>query len=88
MIRVTLELIPGGVGEPELLGTIDIDNRIGRTMATGGKRGDYNYELCKKRKGHVVSKGHIDNFPRLSYHPWNLVKRILDDVARKNMGQI
>lgn len=80
MIRVTLELIPGGYGEPERLGVIEIDNRIGRTMVTKGQRGDYGYALEKKRKGRVVYRGEIDDFPRLSYHPWNLVRRILNDI--------
>lgn len=88
MIRVTLELVPGGVGEPEHLGTIEIDNQYGRTLATGGKRGDYGYEIQKKRKGRAVVVGNIKDFPRLSYHPWNMVKRILDDAAAKNGGTI
>lgn len=87
MIRVTLELIPGGVGEPERLGVIEIDNQIGRSIASGGKRGDYYYELQKKRRK-VVMRGTISDFPRLSYHPWNLVKRILDHAAKVNGGTI
>lgn len=88
MIRCTLELIPGGIGEPEHLGVIDIDNRVLRSVYSGGKRGDYRYLLHKKRQGRVVSEGVIHDFPRLSYHPWNLIKRILDDAAKKNGGTI
>lgn len=88
MIRVTLELVPGGVGEPEHLGTIEIDNRVTRTMGTQGKKGDYGYKLKKKRQSVWVADGVIENFPRLSYHPWNLVKKILDDTAAKNGGTI
>lgn len=88
MIRCTLELIPGGIGEPELLGQIDIDNRIGRTLASAGKRGDYGYELFKKRRGRVFRAGVIHDFPRLSYHTWNLVRDILNEVAKSNGGRI
>jgi len=88
MIRVTLELVPAGVGEPELLGTIEIGNMIGRTVQSAGKRGDYYYELAKKRRGRLACKGTIEDFPRLSYHPWNLIRRILNDAAEKNGGTI
>lgn len=85
MIRVTLELVPGGVGQPERLGVIEIGNLVMRTMESGGKRGDYSYELEKKRRGHVIHAGTILDFPRLSYHPWNLVKRILDQAAESGV---
>lgn len=88
MIRCTLELLPGGIGEPEHLGTILIDNRIRTTIESAGKRGDYGYRLKKKRKSVWVADGVVADFPRLSYHPWNLVKRILDDAAKKNGGTI
>lgn len=86
MIRCTLELVPGGVGEPEQLGIIEIGNGVMRTVQSDGRRGDYFYEVEKKRKGRVVAKGVIRDFPRLSYHPWNLVRRILDEAADNNGG--
>ena len=92
MIRCRLELVPGGIEgesiEPIHLGTIIIGNQIGRTLASDGKRGDYSYELEKKRKGRIVNDGIIRDFPRLSYHPWNLVRRILNDAAETNGGTI
>lgn len=90
MIRCTLELIPGGVGEPEHLGIIEIANEIGTTLSTGGKRGDYRFWLYKKRKNvtHPHWCGTVRDFPRLSYHPWNLVRRILNELAERNGGTI
>lgn len=88
MIRCTLELIPGGFGEPERLGVIEIDNQIVTSVRSGGRRGDYRYKLQKKRKGAIVNVGVIGDFPRLSYHPWNLIKRILDECALTNGGRI
>lgn len=87
MIRCTLELVPAN-REPELLGVIEISNRVGRTIATGGSRGDYGYEIFKKRKGVPWKRGSVLDFPRRSYHPWNLVLRILKQAAENNGGII
>lgn len=90
MIRCMLFLDPGGVSridEWELLGHIDISNSIDRSL-DDPRRGDYEYEIFKKRRTKPFAQGVISNFPRLSYHPWNLVKRILDEVARDHGGTI
>jgi hypothetical protein len=86
MIRCTLELIPGGVGEPERLGVIEISNDI-LTSLKNPRRGTYSFKLFKKRKQKYTS-GKIKSFPRLSYHPWNLILRILEQAAEKNGGVI
>lgn len=89
MIRCTLELIPGGIGEPEHLGTIEISNEVFRTIETSGLRGNYHYDMWKKRQGRKPwKKGRVRDFPRLAYHPWNLVREILNAVAEKNGGRI
>lgn len=89
MIRVTLELLPGGVEEDvEHLGTIIISNDIMKSLQTHGMRGTYSYEVFKKRKGKVFAKGRVRDFPRLSYHPWNLVLRVLKQEADKHGGTI
>lgn len=88
MIRVTLELIPGGFGKPEHLGSIEISNQITRSLANS-RRGDYEYEIYKKRKGEIPwASGYLENFPRLSYHPWEMIRRILNQVAEANGGNI
>lgn len=94
MIKCTLELCPGGVDDPETnehLGTIKISNDIVGTVNTGGRRGNYRFDLWKKRYGSKINparSGMIDGFPRLSYHPWNLVRLILEEAAYKNGGKI
>lgn len=88
MIRCTLELIPGGVGEPELLGVIEIVNELSETFASSGKRGNYTYSLYKKIKGRVVYRGVIRKFPRLAYHPWNLIYEILYQINEGRRGAI
>lgn len=91
MIRCTLTLCPGGLEGQDVeehLGTIYIANDMTRTLQTRGKRGSYKYKLMKKRQRVVSVSGVIADFPRLSYHPWNLVRRILNDAADIGNGTI
>jgi hypothetical protein len=90
VIRVTLELIPGGIGEPEHLGTIEIANNISRTLDTEGRRGTYDARIWKKRFRRSDPWGDVtvENFPRRSYHPWNLVRQVLNMAAELNGGTI
>jgi hypothetical protein len=91
MIRCILELLPGGIDDPELnehLGAIHISNDIFRSM-DDPRRGTYNFDLYKKRVGIAPwTEGRIENFPRYSYHPWNLVRQILNLVADEHGGRI
>ena len=85
MIVCKLELWPGGIEEgKEDLGRIEISNNVFETVRTEGRRGNYSYKLFKKRAKRIVCRGRVQNFPRLSYHPWELVREILNDAARKN----
>lgn len=86
MIVCTLELLRASDGEVEHLGTIEISNQIARSLLNP-KRGDYIYRLFKKRNSKFVL-GNVEDFPRHSYHPWNLVREILNDAAIKNGGRI
>jgi hypothetical protein len=92
MIVCRLELWPGGVEEAaEHLGTIELSNQIIRSLRSDGKRGDYHVVLYKKRKTKPKSgkfKTKVRDFPRLSYHPWNLVRIALNQIAEKNGGTI
>jgi hypothetical protein len=85
MIRVKLELIPGGVGDIQHLGTIEIANQFLSSVRTNGMRGDYSYEIQKKIEGKITHTGMVYDFPRLSYHPWNLVRQILNDAPRRGV---
>lgn len=79
MIRCTLELLPGGLEEDvQHLGTIEISNDVLATLESKGRRGSYIYEIQKKRKGRIVSKGLIADYPREAYSVWELVRRILE----------
>jgi hypothetical protein len=41
MIRVTIEMVPMGLGTPRHMATIEIANDVATTVATQGRRGDY-----------------------------------------------
>lgn len=87
MIVCELKLVSGVDGHTEHLGTIEISNQLARTMLNP-KRGDYGFRLFKKRLNRVFYTGLVSDFPRLSYHPWNLVRQILNDAAERNGGRI
>lgn len=90
MIRVMLFLDRRGnspIDEWVPLGRIDISNSVARTM-NNPRRGDYEYEIYKKRRNIPWASGVIEDFPRQSYHPWNLIRRILNQVAEANGGTI
>jgi hypothetical protein len=88
MIVCKLELWPGGIEEgAEHLGTIRIANTISTSLETKGKRGGYSFSIQKKLRK-TWMKGRVENFPRLSYHPWNLIREILNQAAERNGGRI
>jgi hypothetical protein len=41
VIRVTIEMVPMGVGKPRHIATIEIANDVDETISTGGRRGTY-----------------------------------------------
>lgn len=90
MIRAMLFLDPGGVSDLnkwEVLGHIDISNDFATSLMTDGKRGNYNCVIYKKRKT-PWKRVKLKNFPRLSYHPWEMVRLILNEAARLNGGRM
>jgi hypothetical protein len=90
MMRCVLFKDIGGItplNEWEVLGRIDIANDVVRSWENP-RRGTYIYEIYKKLKKAVWMKGEIPDFPRLSYHPWNLVRDILNDAAKRNGGRL
>lgn len=71
MIRITVELIPGGVGEPQILGTAIIVND-GTGTATVG---NYTYALSHRRR--IWRSGVLEGFPRKQLNVWDLLFRVL-----------
>lgn len=100
MIRVTIEMLPGGVdmgpGENEILGVMLIDNNLMKSLETKGKKGDYRVRLWKKRNAANVIAAlglgdtdlfrhahytEVKDYNRKAYHPWNLVRIALNQIA-------
>lgn len=72
MVRVTVELVPRGRGEPRHLGTAEIYND-----GSGSRtRGNYKYRLFSKSK-RVWKTGGIEGFPRTQRLGWDLLFRVL-----------
>lgn len=89
MIVCKLELWPGGnEREAQVLGVIEITNNLERSIMTRGNRGDYRYRIQKKTPGRVAAEGVLRNYPRRSYHPWNLVMGILNQVKNEKQGPV
>lgn len=72
-VRVTIELIPKGIGEPKRLGTIDIIND-----RTGDRsRGNYTARMYD-RGGRLWRTVRVEGFPRRQLLGFDLVFRVLD----------
>lgn len=75
MIKVTIELIPGGTGTPIKLGEIEIANDGYGTQT----RGDY-YARAYDKGGRLWKRGTTYNFPRKKLLVFDLLYRILGDM--------
>jgi hypothetical protein len=81
VIRVKMELLPGGSESGAVhLGTIVIANDLFGSLQTEGKRGSYRCIIFKKSQNKVWKKITIKDYPRRAYHPWELVRRILNEA--------
>lgn len=91
MIRVTIELVPGGYGTPILLHVIEVWNDLAGTLRSRGELGDYGYHIGRKGveggpeaalKG-TGKRGHITGFPRTRLNAVRLLQRVLNDAYPK-----
>jgi hypothetical protein len=74
MIRVTIEMIPGGVGEPRHLGTIEIANDETGTL----DKGNYKVRLAKFGKPTGTwMRAVVTNFCRKTRGPYDLLLQAL-----------
>lgn len=74
MIRVTIEMIPGGLGEPRHMGTIEIANDSTGTI----EKGNYKVRLAPfgKPAGSWM-RGVVKNFCRKTRGPYDLLLQAL-----------
>ena len=81
MIRVTVEVVPGGTGHPTTLGTIIIANDLATSLETEGRRGSYRYRFIGRNARLLNRSGRVADWPRRSKPIWNLVHKVLTDAG-------
>lgn len=88
--------------ENEVLGVMLIANDLTKTFASKGRRANYFIKLWKKRHAGIVHRHYpflpapadpwatteVRDFPRLSQHPWNIVREALNTLAKQKGGRI
>lgn len=77
MIQITVELVPGGVGEPVLIGRAIIANDGSGTRTRGNYRGTF---WRKQRYPWRCSR--VENFPRQRLSVWHLLSQLLGEALR------
>lgn len=79
MIRVTIELLPGGLEKGKKhLGTMEISNDLSGTPEVG----NYNVRLSKwGRPTHTWKKGRVEGFYRLKRGPYDLMYLALKNIV-------
>jgi len=79
MIRITIELLPGG---SEARKKTIASGIIANTTGAGAKkRADYLYQFAGKT-GRIQYAGGLENFPRKSYGVWKLLYRCLNEIFK------
>lgn len=78
MIRVTVELVPGGVDEPRHLGTMLISNQTGVGRA---RVADYLVRMINRRGTETLRGGVVRGHHRLSEPVWVLVRKALQEAG-------
>ena len=93
MLRITIEMIPKGVGKPRHLGTIEIANeglKETSDLFDNGERGTYKVRLSKF--GNPMSdwmKGVVKNFDRVNRGPYDLLMQALAaTVGKRNLAAL
>jgi hypothetical protein len=82
MLVIKVEMWPGGDGmRRRELGRMKIAN----TGSSGDpKRGNYRVNLMRKGNKTVQRTCRVDNYPRLSYPVWELVRRALNTLHEES----
>lgn len=78
MLRVTIEVVEHGIGDPVPIGELEIIND-----GTGSKHyGNYRYRLLGAKKG-KLHRGAIVGFQRMRRDAWELAWRCLNDWQKE-----
>lgn len=87
MIRVTIEMVPGGVGPPRVMHVIEIWNLVA-TSVQNKNFGDYAYRISRKvtkKDSPLVwhKQGNLTRFPRGQKNAVHLLHYVLKDALDK-----
>lgn len=84
MLRVTVELIPHGIGEPKVIATADIWNDGTSDSPTfGNYEADLYVHQTKDGKPRKWRHAKVSSFPRIGRGPWDLMQHVLADALGK-----
>jgi len=87
MIRVTIEMLPGGMEDAKYtMHVIEIWNDIRETMKNR-RYGNYGYRISRKLTGDKVTwhkEGRIEKFPRAAKNSVHLLLAVLKDGYEDN----
>ncbi|MEG1346734.1 MAG: hypothetical protein RSD49_01680 [Hafnia sp.] len=93
MLRITIEMIPGGVGTPRHMGTIEIANEGAQQptedlFSDPTDRGNYKVRLSKfKSPKDTWMRGVVRNFDRKNRGPFDLLMQALaGTVGGRNLA--
>lgn len=89
MIRVTIEMVPLGLGEPRHMATIEIANDVATSVATGGRKGAYTAKFSRisqrgEHLGYYDRRGRVDGINR---NQSGAVYRIVHGVLANFLGE-
>lgn len=76
MIRVTVELVPGGVGAPEHLGTMTVARQ-----GPAARSNTYLARFFNRRRVEMRRKGVVQGHRRDEEPVWSLVRKALQDAG-------
>ena len=78
MLRIVIDLIPLGFGEPLEIGNMEVWND-----ATGSKTiGNYGFRIFKKNSNVVIKSGHVSRYKRKAWSVWYLIYLCLHEVYK------
>lgn len=75
MIRITVEMVPKGTGEPKVIATARIWNTGKGTVS----KGEYKAKFLTVH-GRTYRESYVHGFNRLTCSVWSLIKRALENV--------
>ncbi len=92
MIRVTIEMLPGGIEQAKYtMHVIEFWNDV-RTSVENHRKGTYPYRISRKfvqgQKLTWHKEGFVENFPRAAKNSVHLLLAVLKDAYEPKVGRV